>query len=67
MNGYRITYRTLDGAAPEDEASTLANIYSSLIINRRQKAAVGCGGSNDAERKVRDEESGTRRTLPKGD
>ncbi len=62
MSGYRITLRWPEGATPEDEAPTLANVYA-FLINRKKRAAVGCGGSNDAEKEILSD-SGTEASIP---
>lgn len=66
MTGYRIIYTARLGPEPGNEASTLANVYA-FLVDRRTRATGTNGGSSDAERKVRHDESGTKRSLPEGD
>ncbi len=47
MSGHRITYLTLEGAAPEDEAPTLANVYE--LILRRYHQGKGIAAAGDPE------------------
>ena len=61
MTGPRITYASRPDGTPEAELDALSWIYK-LALNKA-KAAGTNGGSNDAEKGIKDE-SGTKTSIP---